>query len=205
MNLRDVLGLRPKGDSAAALRTALAETQEALASVRGVASALEAQRGAVLLDAGPDEAEAHERKLAEATAEAGRLAAMAAALPARIADAEARERGAELDALSERAEAEAEEAAMLVPGIVRALDVAAELIQRHDALAQRVWDANRELRAEGRDRVALPLRRAWPHDPRGARPVTLAPHLRLPGPEGGCDTVEAWRAALRRVQALAED
>jgi len=46
----------------------------------------------MLLDASPAEAEAHEARLVDATAEAARLAAVCAALPARIAAAETRER-----------------------------------------------------------------------------------------------------------------
>jgi hypothetical protein len=201
MTLRDLLGLRPKADTVAALRASLTETETALAAVRSAAAGLEAERGAMLLDASPAEAEEHERKLMAARAEAERLAAIAAALPARIATAEARERAAELDRIAERAEAEAAEAAALVPQIVRALETAAELVERHDALALKVQAANRELRAEGRDKVALPLLRVWPHDPTGERPLTLGKGLSLPGPRGPRATLAEWRADLARAEA----
>ncbi len=201
MTLRDVLGLRPKGDTVAALRASLTDTETALASMRSIAAGLEAERGAVLLDASPAEAEAHEAKLMAARGEAERLAAIAAALPARIMAAEARERATELDHIAERAEAEAAEAAALVPQIVRALEEAAELVERHDALALKVHGANRELRAGGRDKVALPLLRVWPHDPAGERPLTLGKGLALPGPRGPCTTLAQWRAEVDRAEA----
>lgn len=203
MNLRDMLGLRPKTDTAAALRASLTDTETALASVRGVAASLEAERGAILLDASPAEAEAHEAKLAGALTEAGRLAAMCAALPARIAEAEARERAAELDRLAERAEGEAAAAAELVPQLLRAFAEAAALVERHDDLAQKVQAANRELRAEGRERVTLPLLRVWPSTV--GRPLTLGQDMKLPGPRGACDTLEHWRAELARAEAPPAD
>lgn len=205
MNMRDVLGLRPKSDNAAALRASLTDTETALATVRGIAASLEAERGAILLDGSPAEAEAHEAKLAGALTEAGRLAAMCAALPVRIADAEARERGAELDSLAERAEGEAAAAAELVPQIMRVFAEAAELVQRHDDLAQRVHVTNRALRAEGRERVTLPLLRVWPNDPTGERPVTLGKGMKLPGPRGGCETLEHWRAEMARAETPPAD
>lgn len=204
MNLRDVLGLRPKADTAAALRSALAETQTALATVRGIASALEAERGAILLDASPDEAEAHERKLAEATAEAGRLAAMAAALPTRIADAEARERGAELDSLAEQAEADSMAGAALLPRIIADLAAVAELMRQHDALVFKLDEANRVLRAGGREHVPVPMRRLWP-DPNNRAPTVFGfdkaafgPSVFSPPPPNsiGAGTVARWLHAM---------
>lgn len=200
MTLRELLGLRPKADTAAALRASLTETETALASVRSTAAALEAARGAVLLDASPTEAEDHESRLIAARAEAERLAAIAAALPARITRAELRERAADLDVIAAAAEAEAAEAAALVPQIVQALGEAAELVARHDAMALKVHAANRELRAEGRDKVAMPLQRVWPYDPEGRRPLTLGGDLTLPGPRGPARTLPEWRAALARAE-----
>jgi hypothetical protein len=200
MTLRELLGLRPKGDTAAALRASLTDTETALASVRSIAATLEAARGAVLLDASPAEAEDHESRLIAARAEAERLAAIAAALPARITRAELRERAADLDVIGAAAEAEAAEAAALVPQIVRALGEAAELVERHDVLALKVHAANRELRAEGRDKVALPLQRVWPHDPDGRRPLTLGQGMTLPGPRGPALTLADWRAEIARAE-----
>lgn len=200
MTLRDLLGLRPKAADAAALHASLTATQAALAAARSTVVSLEGERGAILLDGTPAEAEAHERKLADAKAEAERLAAMAAALPARIADAEARERNADLDRIAERAEADAGAGALLVPEIVASLARVAELIEQHDALAERVVNANTALRAAGRERVQLATRRVWPHDAAAGLVVSsLAPHLVLPGPRGACPTIAAWRAEIARA------
>lgn len=170
MNLRDVLGLRPKADTSAALRTSLADTQSALATVRGVVAELEAGRGGVLLDGTADQAAQYEANLAEARAEAELFEAMAAALPARIAVAEARERGVELDGVAERAEADARAGAALVPGVIQGLTAVIDLMRQHDAITDNVLAANRELKDAGRPTIALPIRHALP-DPKNLRPL----------------------------------
>ena len=134
MTLRSVLGLRPKATDSATLRASLSETEAALAAVRAIAAELEAQRGAVLLDGSPAEAEAHEAKLSQAQAEAGRLSAMAAALPGRIEAAEAREHGIEMDKLSEHNEAAAAAGGVMVTEISAALWRVADMIEQHDAV-----------------------------------------------------------------------
>jgi len=170
--LKDILGLRPKSADSAAIRGALAEAEAALAAARGRAAILEDQRGAILLDGSPAEADAHEASLAGAMAEAGRLAAMCAALPARIAAAEARERAAELDSLADVTEALAAEGAALVPQILRDLAAVAERMRQHDDLTAKVRAAGTELQAGGRQRIELPMRRVWP-DPTNATPTTF--------------------------------
>ena len=162
MNLRDVLGLRPKADTAAALRASLADTKAALVTVQGVIAELEAGRGGVLLDGTEAQAAQYEANLAEARAEAERFAAIAAALPARIAAAEARERGIEMDALANHADAQAEAGAELLPRIVQGLAEVLALMRQHDAIADKVAAANRELKDGGRARVTLPMARAFP-------------------------------------------
>jgi len=158
-----LLAWRPKPDTnAAALSASLAEAQAALATALSRAATLEGQRGDVLLDATPTEAEAHEARLGDAAAEAARLSAVVAALPARIAAAEMREREAALDTLAAGTEALAAEGAALLPGIVHALAAVAALMRRHDDLAAKVLAASTELRAGGREPVALPMRLAWP-------------------------------------------
>ena len=199
MTLRSVLGLRPKATTAAALHASLSETQAALSAVRAVAAELEAQRGAVLLDGSPAEAEAHEAKLLAAVTEAGRLASMAAALPARIEAAEAREHGLEMDKLSERTEADAAAGAAIVREISGALDRVATMIEQHDAVAARIMVANNALAASGRPRAVLPTRRVWPHDAsRGVVHATLGDSTAFPGPRGPCTTFADWRAAVAR-------
>ena len=200
MSLRDMLGLRPKAETAAALRAALAEAEGNLSAARLHLSTLEATRGAILLDGTGEEVATHEAAITAARNDIDRLGAMIGALPPRIAEAEGRERSAALDKLTEAAEADAREGAELVPRIVKALAEAAELVTRHDALAERVRAANRELRADGRDKVPLPTARAWPQE--AATVPVLAPHMTLPGPRGPCATLAAWRAELARVEAL---
>jgi len=170
--LMHILGLRPKSADSAAIRGSLAEAEAALAAALSRGASLEAQRGAILLDASPAEADAHEASLAAAMAEAGRLAAMCAALPARIAAAEARERAAELDNLAAATEALAEEGAALVPQIMRDLAAVAERMRQHDDLTAKVRAASTELQAGGRQRIELPMRRVWP-DPTNATPTTF--------------------------------
>jgi len=160
-----LLGWRPKPEAdSAAIRDSLAAAQVAEAAARARVATLEGQRGAVLLDGSPTEAEAHEALLVDATAEAARLAAVVAALPARIAAAVAREREAALDALAAGTELMAEEGAALLPRIVRDLHAVAELMRQHDAIAARVRAASAELRGGGREPVALPMRRLWADD-----------------------------------------
>lgn len=172
MTLRQLLGLRPKADDSAALAASLAATETALVATRFTVATLEGERGAILLDATPSEAEAHERRLAEARGEAERLVAMAAALPARIAAAEEREHAAELDKLAIATETAAEAGAAMLPRIMRDLAAVAELMRQHDTLVEEVNAATRTLRRGGREAVELPMRRLWP-DPSRTHPVTF--------------------------------
>ena len=199
MTLRSVLGLRPKATDSATLRASLSATEAALALVRTVAAELEQQRGAVLLDGSPADAEMHESKLLGAVTEAGRLASMAAVLPARIEAAEAREHGIEMDKLSEHNEAAAAAGAVMVTEISAALWRVADMIEQHDAVAARVMIDNSTLFAAGRKRVVLPTRRAWPADAsRGLVHATLADSTAFPGPRGPCNSFAEWRTAVAR-------
>ena len=199
MTLRSVLGLRPKATDSATLRASLSATEAALALVRTVAAELEQQRGAVLLDGSPADAEMHESKLLGAVTEAGRLASMAAVLPARIEAAEAREHGIEMDILAERNEADAAAGAGMVREISGALGRVADMIEQHDAAAARIMIANNALAASGRPRAVLPTRRVWPADAsRGLVHATLADSTAFPGPRGPCNSFAEWRTAVAR-------
>lgn len=191
---------RPKGSTSEALRACLADVEAALALLRRDILEMEQDRGSVLLDGSAAEVGSFEKALADSRADAEQLAAIGAALPARIAEAEARERSVELDATARDAETNATVAAALVPQIVQALGAAAEMIERYDALALRVHSANRLLFAEKRDRVTMPLARVWHHDPAGERPITLGEAFSLPGPRGACRTLSQWRADLARAE-----
>jgi DNA-binding transcriptional MocR family regulator len=80
MDLKKLLGLRPKGDTADALRAALAMAEGEKAALVSRIAELDRDRGARLLDGNAGEVEEAERTLALAQAEAARLAAMLPAL-----------------------------------------------------------------------------------------------------------------------------
>jgi hypothetical protein len=199
MELRKLLGLRPQTDDLAELQSSLARAEGQLATARLNIAEMEDHHAALLLDGDDEAIVACETALGTARRDADRLALIVAALPARIAVAEARERDAGLDRLAAQAEATAVEGADLVPEITATVERLAELVQRHDAHAQQVMDANRELRAAGRERVALPLARVWPHDPRGERVTLLGKGMVLPGPRHGCATLDDWKNEVRRA------
>ena len=202
ISMRGLAGFRPKNGSAEAARAALAATEAARAAARQVIAELEADRGAVLLDGTGAEIAEIEGKIAEGRAEAERLAAMAAAMPARIAAAEARERAAGLDLLAAEGEREAADGAALMSEIMAAIEKLWLLVQQHDVLAERVHVINRELLDHGRERVIRPLKRAWPNDPGGEVPYKLAPYLRLPGPRGACSSLAEWQADVKRAMTI---
>jgi chromosome segregation ATPase len=91
MDLKKLLGLRPKDDTAAALKAAMAQAESETESLRARIAELERDRGRRLLDGDAAEVEAAERDLATAQAEAARVAAMLPALRQRIEAAEAEE------------------------------------------------------------------------------------------------------------------
>jgi hypothetical protein len=99
--------LRPKSDTAEALAEALAEVEKARGAQAERIAALEAGRGAALLEGG-ETARRHEAALREARDEAERLTALAEALRARHAEAERRERRARLERLAAEARQKAE-------------------------------------------------------------------------------------------------
>jgi hypothetical protein len=201
VEIRKLLGLRPQADELAELQNSLARAQEQLAASRVSIADMEDRHAGLLLDGDDDAILAHEATLIAARRDADRLAMIVTALPGRIAAAEAREREAGLDRLAAQAEATAVEGAGLMPEIVAAIERLALLVQQHDAHALRVIDANRELHAADRERVALPLARAWPHNPRGERVALLGKHMVLPGPRRGCASLDDWQNEVRRFTA----
>lgn len=206
MDIKGFLGLRPKADTAAALRQSLAETTAAIETARQRIEALEAQSGVILLDATPDEAERHEATIAAERQQLRRLTAMAAELPTRITAAEQREATAALDRDRDAAEREAARIAKLVPEAEAAFLSALRLVQEIDAGTARVRDVNRRLGEAGRhgDRVTLPLTRAWPNvieNSHVSRPVTLGELLTVPGPRGACTKLAQLEAELARAKA----
>jgi len=88
MDLKKLLGLRPKGNDLAAMEAALAQASEAGETARRKVEELTALRVSVLLDGSEAEVEAAEKHLAQARAEGERLAVILPGLEARIADAQ---------------------------------------------------------------------------------------------------------------------
>lgn len=96
--LDQLLGkLRPKTDDAAAIRTAIADTAEALTAAEATVAKLRAGRGDALLAGGEAAAKA-EAALRAAVDEAERLGALREALDRRLADAVRKEAAAALQA-----------------------------------------------------------------------------------------------------------
>ncbi|WP_426958337.1 hypothetical protein [Muricoccus radiodurans] len=109
MDLKKLLGMRPKGQTAADIHSAIAQAEAGKASALARAAELEAERGNLLLTGDIKAVETGERELAEARAEAERCTVMAEALRAPLAEAVLRERAAEIVALHQRAEQASEE------------------------------------------------------------------------------------------------
>ncbi|WP_431284941.1 hypothetical protein ACQW02_09045 [Humitalea sp. 24SJ18S-53] len=196
MNLRDILGLKPKAETAAALRDALEQmTVQRDAALARLAS-LRAERGAVLLDASREAAEHHETELRAVAEEAERLSAMAAAMPERIAAASARELCADLDTAAMEAEARAEAGAALVGPIEEAVATLARLVAEHDEHNEAVQTINRKMREHGRSKITLPLHRIWPR----AEVSNLGRHLALPGPRSPSPTLDVFQAEVIRAR-----
>jgi hypothetical protein len=92
MELKKLLGIRPKGSDAAAIRAAIASAEEAKATAQRRVAEMEAGRSAMLLDGTPGDVEKAERDLATSRADVERAAAMLEGLRARLEAAEAGEK-----------------------------------------------------------------------------------------------------------------
>jgi hypothetical protein len=149
--------LRPKNDTAAAIAAALAETEAARGAQAQRIGALEAGRGAALLEGG-ETARRQEAALREARDEAERLAALAEALRAKHAEAEMRERRAALELLAADAGAKAEAAGRAIARDYPRL--AGELVKllraEREALAAKI-EADERLAAAGSEAAGIAL------------------------------------------------
>jgi hypothetical protein len=103
MDIKKLLGLRPKEENAAAIAAAIASAEAAQAEALSRAEQLKAGRGQLLLTGDAGAVEAGERELAEVQMEADRCGEMAAALRQPLAQARTREKVEEIKALNERA------------------------------------------------------------------------------------------------------
>lgn len=200
MDLRTMIGLRPKGETASALRAAQAQAEAALAAAREREAVLTAQRGAILLDSDPETVERAEGEMRDVHAQAERIQAILSALPERITTAEARELAAELDAMTVAATRRAEAGASLMPKLEATVAELARLVEEIDAHGEAVRDANLRLREHGRERIAGPIRRAWPR----AEVGNLGPWIGLPGPRGRCVSGTTFAAEIARAKRAEE-
>lgn len=168
MNLQRLIGLRPKAETAAAVREAAEAAERELASARETVARLEAARTAALLGA-PEAALAKaECELRDARGEAERLALMAEGLRARVPELER----AEMTAATRAALAEAErEAATVAAEIGRDYP---RLARELAALLAREWAAERRCIAAARAYDAAVRANAMPE----GEAMPLPPHAR---------------------------
>ncbi|MCR0980634.1 hypothetical protein [Roseomonas populi] len=103
MDIKKLLGMRPKEQTAAAIRAAITNAEQGKAAALARAAELEGGRGKLLLTGDAKEVEASERELTEARMEAERCDVMAQALQAPLAEAVLREKAAEFADLERQA------------------------------------------------------------------------------------------------------
>lgn len=127
MDLKKILGLRPKNETTAAIREAIARAEEDRQAALARIGELEANRGALLLSGDHRTIEAAERDLAEKRMEAERCAIMAEALRPTLATAQQREKVAEIVDLERRASQEVE--AFVTWWRTRYADLAAQMLE----------------------------------------------------------------------------
>jgi hypothetical protein len=108
MDLKKLLGLRPKTDTAEAISNAIAMAEAERAAALTRITELEAGRGNLILTGDEQAMQAGERALASARAEAEQLGVMAAALKPQLAEAKTREKAAEIAEAAKTAEREVE-------------------------------------------------------------------------------------------------
>ncbi len=203
MDIKALLGMRPKADTVAALESSLAETLAAVSAKKVIVAEMEARSGTVLLDASPDDVERHEEAIAVERQQIRRMERMAAELPARIKAAAERDARAELDAERRAAEALAERGAKLVLEVEQAGAGLFRLVEDHDKLVAQVQRTNQKLREAGRaaDCVAMPTQRVWPNNQVGfmgdsGRPTLLKPLLVVPGPRGAHKDLDYYMKSI---------
>jgi hypothetical protein len=145
----------PQNDSAEAIAVALAEAKTARSAQAQRIAALEAGRGAALLEGG-ETTHRHEAALREARDEAERLEAMGKALRQKLSAAEARERRARLERLAAEARPKAEAAGKAIAKeYPRHAAAIVKLLQaERDALAA-IATAERALSEAGEDAAGI--------------------------------------------------
>jgi hypothetical protein len=104
MDIKKLLGVRPKSESAADISAAIERAREAAASARQRASEIEAVRGTLLLNGDLNAVTAGEKDLVEARAEAERFDLLAVTLQPRLEEARTKEKAAEIVAVYDEAQ-----------------------------------------------------------------------------------------------------
>jgi hypothetical protein len=200
LDIKSLLGLRPKGDTAEALKQALTGAQAKRGELAARIAGVDKRRADVLLDGDADDVLAIETELSMLRNEAERLAVMAEALPARIAEAERREGEAKLDEVERDAHALSDEGLALVEQIEVQGRALAVLVERHDAIVKRQKVLNDELRAGGRKRTTFPVERAWGNDGVSLGLTALGSTLSVPSPCGGARSAEQLDVHIRNAR-----
>jgi hypothetical protein len=200
LDIKTLLGLRPKGDSSEELKQALSGAEARRTEIDARIVALQERRAGVLLDGEAAEVEALERELATSRSELERVNLIIGALPARIAEADQRETEVRLNAIEQEAMALGDDGVALIGKIEAQSRMLFALVEQHDAIVGKLKGLNDQLRAGGRRRAQLPTSRAWGMDGVGPHVSELAPTLSLPAPWGGARTAESLDAQIRKAR-----
>lgn len=200
MDIKSLLGLRPKDDSSEALKQSLSSAEAKRAEIDAHVVALQRRRASVLLDGEAAEVEALEGELAASRSEIERVNLIIGALPARIAEAEQRETEQRLDAREQEALALGDDGVALIERIEAQSRVLFELVEQHDAIVRKQKCLNDELRAGGRRRTLFPAARAWGKGGVGSMVSELGPTLSLPSPWGGARSLQSLDTQIEKAR-----
>lgn len=190
MNLKSLMIVRPKAETAEALRASLEKTRTVAAEARARVEELERQRGDVLLNGAAAEVKAAEEALMAARMELERAEALMPVLEGRLATTERKEQRAALKAQVEEANAQAANVAALLR--TRYVELAEAMVREVLAPEKDAWAAQ-ERAARALDRA---LESGLITEEEMAGELTLAPPaLRQAGPELSESTIELWKHA----------
>jgi hypothetical protein len=190
MDVKKLLGMRPKTQSAADIQAAILRAQEGQRAALRRATEIEKGRGLLLLNGDPAAVEAGERELVESRAEAERYALLASTLEAPLRAAQTKERAAKIQAT-------AKEAQTLVDAFVefwrtRYPGLAAQLwdgalmekraLDKLDELANLAGNDHEAFEAAGIAAPASPAQVIYPDDPSNTMSGVLQ-RMKLPSPD----------------------
>jgi hypothetical protein len=170
MDLKKLLGLRPKTDTAEAIGNAIAMAEAERAAALTRITELENGRGNLILTGDVQAMEAGERALANARAEAEQLGVMAAALKPQLAEAQTREKTAEIAEAAKAAEQQVQQFLTWwherYPGIADQLLAGAKMEREAVRAIAALWDMRtKHPAAFAASQVAIPTKpreQLWP-------------------------------------------